>query len=670
MIGSIDFPAGGLYRRTSSGASFGFSSDGMQGTFVLDIEQDPVNPNYLYAATWGGGVFRSTDGGATWGENYRLDVPYVYDIESVDAGGGITVLYAGTFYSNYGVYRSTNRGGTWVEMSREYPSYISLDIKVVSGNPNNLVAATHVGIQTSIDGGVTWAGATGLDDGIVLSLCQWPGTTRFLAATYGGGLYYSTNSGASWFERNNGLSGYELFTYDVACSPTQAGRAYVGAYGMHTTTNYGSTWKTAGPGFPNDYGRAVHIGASTGHVVAGSNVSGVYILLADTTGRPTWWPINTGLGEYRIRSLKILEGGGAPPPAWSDIASLPTGVSRPAAAVAGDRLYVIGGESTGGVRLGKVQRYTPGSDTWTDALATMPTPVSNMCAGEINGVIAVPGGWTGAAGIADLQVYNPSNNTWAVYGSDPLPVNRYAAACAVYNGKLYVFGGSTSAARGLGQADEGEFGQAISLPPSDGNFPRGSDPVSIERAPRSGSLDGLGTTPLGSVVLGSPAYGFNLQSEEFYHFPDIDVPGAWNLVGSNPSTSNYAGDFAGTDFSQMYYIDQDTLSLYTINTTSGAASLVGACTPNPGQTWTGMAYDPNTGTMYGSATDGGTATLFTINLATGAATPVGTITGAPLHHRHRRQHSRADVWSRYQPRFPGLDQQEHRRGDGDRLYRL
>jgi hypothetical protein len=127
---------------------------------------------------------------------------------------------------------------------------------------------------------------------------------------------------------------------------------------------------------------------------------------------------------------------------WITISTLPLEVSRPGAAVVDGTLYVIGGESTGGTRLGQVQIYDPDVDMWDNVSApVMPTPVSNLCAVALDGNIYVSGGWTGAVVETALQVFDPTANNWETIATDPLPAARYGLACASHEGKLYVFGG-------------------------------------------------------------------------------------------------------------------------------------------------------------------------------------------------------------------------------------
>jgi len=79
--------------------------------------QDPEDPQRLYLAAWGrrvstrdvdGGIFLSTDGGATW-HNILARDRHVYDV-TIDPRDP-NVLYACGFSSS--AWRSTDRGHTW-----------------------------------------------------------------------------------------------------------------------------------------------------------------------------------------------------------------------------------------------------------------------------------------------------------------------------------------------------------------------------------------------------------------------------------------------------------------------------------------------------------------------------------------------------------------------------
>jgi len=82
-----------------------------------DIKVDPRDPNRLYLAAWGrfnppddseGGVFRSTDGGATWENVFKIS-QHAYDV-TIDPKNPDTVYVCGF---DSAAYRSTDGGDTW-----------------------------------------------------------------------------------------------------------------------------------------------------------------------------------------------------------------------------------------------------------------------------------------------------------------------------------------------------------------------------------------------------------------------------------------------------------------------------------------------------------------------------------------------------------------------------
>jgi Ca2+-binding RTX toxin-like protein len=115
----------GLFRSTDGGASFQLVSGGATGLptgRVIDLVGDPGNPSRFYAAVRGVGVFRSDDIGASWvnvtagimgiaATNERVEI-------AVHSSGGTNALYAAVLDggSLTGIFRSTNMGATWTAM--------------------------------------------------------------------------------------------------------------------------------------------------------------------------------------------------------------------------------------------------------------------------------------------------------------------------------------------------------------------------------------------------------------------------------------------------------------------------------------------------------------------------------------------------------------------------
>jgi len=171
--------AGGVWKSTNEGASWVPLTDGQCSLVTGAITVDPVNPNIVYVGTGefyestaGCGVLRSTDGGATWttfGTNtfaptLASGIPFYHIALDYATAGSTTstVLVAAT---NRGVHRSANSGQTWTLTT---PALTFSDVAQHPTNPNVFWAirqgvtgsATPPGLWRSTDKGQTWTTVT------------------------------------------------------------------------------------------------------------------------------------------------------------------------------------------------------------------------------------------------------------------------------------------------------------------------------------------------------------------------------------------------------------------------------------------------------------------------------------------------------------------------------
>jgi DNA-binding CsgD family transcriptional regulator/N-acetylneuraminic acid mutarotase len=104
----------------------------------------------------------------------------------------------------------------------------------------------------------------------------------------------------------------------------------------------------------------------------------------------------------------------------------------------GNAIYAIGGSTVDGVT-GVVEKYDPSVNIWAQA-ASKTTPVSDISAGVLRGVIYIPGGRLDSGKVTDvLEIYDPIHDAWKIGKS--MPVALCAYALATFEGKLYLFGG-------------------------------------------------------------------------------------------------------------------------------------------------------------------------------------------------------------------------------------
>jgi hypothetical protein len=164
--------------------------------------------------------------------------------------------------------------------------------------------------------------------------------------------------------------------------------------------------------------------------------------------------------------------------------------------------------------------------------------------------------------------------------------------------------------------------QPLSIPASDGNFPRGEAPTSMGAAPTSGKPT---TGPRSSLaeLLGSNAYSID-HANFFYTIFDTDVPEVLPNIGGMPATGDFIG--AGELIGDKVYM-VDTLNvMWEVDAATGTIlNTYSATPPGGGETYSGLALDPTDGTVYAASTNCATASLYTIDAPTGAATLVGTV---------------------------------------------
>jgi uncharacterized repeat protein (TIGR01451 family) len=164
----------------------------------------------------------------------------------------------------------------------------------------------------------------------------------------------------------------------------------------------------------------------------------------------------------------------------------------------------------------------------------------------------------------------------------------------------------------------------ISIPASDGNFPRGDGAPSAGPAPIEANPDGV---PLSAPLLSLGTLAYATEAANGFHTQfDLDVPEILpNLGPFNPADFPGAGEFVD-DF---VYVADVSNNLYQLDpATGGVISTIPITPPPNGETYSGFALDPTSGVLYASSTNVGTSSLFTVDVDTGVATLIGPITGS------------------------------------------
>jgi N-acetylneuraminic acid mutarotase/glucose/arabinose dehydrogenase len=125
---------------------------------------------------------------------------------------------------------------------------------------------------------------------------------------------------------------------------------------------------------------------------------------------------------------------------WETRAPLPASVLDAGGATVGGKLYLVGGKN-GATHLSSMHIYDPVSDSWTSGPA-MPGPaVENPATVAYNGKIYVFGGSTApfSGAVSDVRVFDPVSGNWTTSAS--MPTARGGATAQVIGTKIYVAGG-------------------------------------------------------------------------------------------------------------------------------------------------------------------------------------------------------------------------------------
>ena len=230
------------------------------------------------------------------------------------------------------VYKSTNKGTTWTQTNFT-PIDNSSDLNA-SGpyrmwgqkmainptNPDNVYFGTgSSGLFVTTDGGNTWSTVSGVPTATSDGNGNYPGITGILfdpgntsviyAASYGNGVYQTTNGGTSWSQINNG-SGPTTVTYAAISSNGTDGMYFAIDDDQNLWVYANGTWTEP---LSSVTGVAVDPNNAS-HVIASGSGSYDNLNESDNTGS-TWggWSATPTLVSNDIPWLPLLGAAGAAP---------------------------------------------------------------------------------------------------------------------------------------------------------------------------------------------------------------------------------------------------------------------------------------------------------------------------------------------------------------------
>jgi photosystem II stability/assembly factor-like uncharacterized protein len=284
----------GVYRSTDGGATF--KPLGLEATHDIPaLAVDPRNPDVCYVAAlgrlWGPskerGVFKTTDGGATWTHVLAIDadtgaIDVHLDPQNADIVHAAMYARSRTPWSfrsggpEGGIYRSLNGGKGWEKMTKGLPAQTGrIGLDVHAADPSVVFAVIE-----SDEGG-------------------WPGNP-FSDRQRAGGVFRSADRGATW-ERTTDFNPRAFYFSKVRVDPRDASRVYLLGWGVYVSDDGGRTFRAGAAKVAHvDFHAMVIDPADPEHIFAGSD-GGLY----ESRDRAKTWRFHDGMAVGQFYNVAV-----------------------------------------------------------------------------------------------------------------------------------------------------------------------------------------------------------------------------------------------------------------------------------------------------------------------------------------------------------------------------
>ena len=224
-VGSV---GGGVWKTTTGGASWFPLDDFMPNLAIACMVMDPSNPDIIYAGTGegygngdaiqGAGIFKTMDGGASWAQipsTASANFSFVNRL-AISPTDSQTILAA----TANGVFRSTDGGASWnnawlsAALGRVPLTFATLDLAFDPSDASKCIASGMRFALYSSDGGMTWKAATGLpaptglQGRVELAYALSNPSTVYASVDNNSGEVYRSTDGGQSYSRRSTGDGY------------------------------------------------------------------------------------------------------------------------------------------------------------------------------------------------------------------------------------------------------------------------------------------------------------------------------------------------------------------------------------------------------------------------------------------------------------------------------
>jgi photosystem II stability/assembly factor-like uncharacterized protein len=253
---------GGVWKTTNSGATWVPKTDNLASLSSGALAIDPVNTNIIYYATgeatysaasyYGRGVFKSTNGGDTW-VNYTNGLPsQTFSSRLVIRPNHSNELFLAGGVN--GLFKSTDAGMNWVNLN----SGRCDDVVFSPSGDTAYITGSGTGYRISTDGGNNFVfnGTVTMGTRNHIAICKAVPSVLYIARYSGSTIlvFKSTNAGMNFSQVASGhdFSGSQAwYDFFMHVNPFNPDIAYVGSVDTWRTTNGGASFQNITLGYAN-----------------------------------------------------------------------------------------------------------------------------------------------------------------------------------------------------------------------------------------------------------------------------------------------------------------------------------------------------------------------------------------------------------------------------------
>lgn len=233
----VSSKTGGVWASSDHGATWRSASGDLPSLVVFGLAVDAVVAEHLYLVLGGAGVYESKDAGESWAKvGAPPGLPSDVTDLIVDPSNGLRLYVR----AQNGIYRSDNGGATWQPSLDGAASHLVM----APSDPNVLYAGLPgQGVFRTRDGGARWTRLLGGADAIDVKVAVTAADaaviyTRFKITSTENLVYGTNDGGRSWSLRSEPDWYVEL----IAADDTDAQRVYVAGVKVYRSDDGGATW--------------------------------------------------------------------------------------------------------------------------------------------------------------------------------------------------------------------------------------------------------------------------------------------------------------------------------------------------------------------------------------------------------------------------------------------